>query len=122
MKEKDFAIIFRHWIKANPQISGSYEIKDTRGKNYINYSEIPEHQINYAQAINSKTGVLIRVQGMGGEPDYIYLRNAPAYFVIKYPKSFEIIAVENLLFERDRNKKIKSLTYLRAKAISTISI
>ena len=122
MKEKDFSITFRHWLKANPRLSGSYEIKDTRGKNYLPFSEVGEHQINYGLAINSDKGVLIRVQAIsGGEPDYVYLRNAPAYIVIKYPKFFCIIDVGTFDLERKRSKT-KSLTSGRAKELSTVVV
>ena len=122
-REASFAIYFRHWLENNPRYTCSFEIKDTRGKKSLPFSEIKAEQIAYAQAISgNKKGVLIRVQGMSGEPDYIYLNQQPAYFVIKYPDFFCLITVGNLLFERDRNKKKKSLTADRAKAISTISI
>jgi penicillin-binding protein-related factor A (putative recombinase) len=121
-QEADFSVKFRHWLEANPRISSSFEIKNTRGKNYLNYSEIKPEQINYAQAIqDNNKGVLIRVQGMSGEPDYIYLRNEPALFVIKYPKAFCIINVNNLVHEMKTYKK-KSLDFSRAQAIAIVTI
>ena len=121
-KEANFSIKFRHWLDTNPRMTSSFEMKDTRGKNYLNYSEIKPEQINYAQAIqDNKKGVLIRVQGMAGEPDYIYLRNEPALFVIKYPKAFCIINVNNLVHEMKTYKK-KSLDFSRAQAIAIVTI
>jgi len=121
-READSSIKFRHWLEANPRISSSFEMKDTRGKNYLNYSEIKPEQIAYALAIQEgKKGVLIRVQGMSGEPDYVYLRNEPALFVIKYPKAFCIINVNNLVHEMKTFKK-KSLDFSRAKDIAIVTV
>lgn len=120
-REAKSAVLFRHWLRANPQISGSYEIKDTRGKNYINFNEVTEQQLNYGLAIRGNKGTLIRVQGVNGEPDYIYLRNAPSWIVIRYPKSFEVISVEAFIQEKEKSKK-KSLLLSRAKDISVISV
>lgn len=121
--EAKSAIQFRHWIRAHPRLSGAYEIKDSRGKNNLSFSEVTEHQLNYGLAIKGDKGVFIRVQGMGGEPDYIYLRNAPAYIVIKYPKQFCLIDVETFVLEKNKSKR-KSLTAGRAKeiAIQTIEL
>lgn len=119
--ESASAILFRHWLRANPQFTGAYEIKDTRGKSLLPFSDVPEHQINYGLAIKSSKGVLIRVQGTNGEPDYIYLRSAPSWIVIKYPKKIEVIDVETFDMERKRSK-VKSLTSHRASEISTITI
>ena len=124
-REAQFAILFRHWLKANPQISCSYELKDTRDKYFFRFAELKEEQKNYALAINSNKGVLIRVQGGGGEPDYIYLRNSPAYIVIKYPSSFSVIPIQTLLLEESRlvkGKRLKSLTEKRAEEISIITV
>jgi hypothetical protein len=73
-------------------------------------------------AIKGPKGVLLRVQAVAkGMPDYVYLRNAPAWIVIKYPTAFEIIDVETFIMERDRSK-VKSLTHQRAREISTMSV
>lgn len=109
-REAKSSIVFRHWIKANPQFTGSYEMKDTRGKDYFNISEVTEAQINYALAINSDKGVLMRVQALNaGMPDYVYLRNEPAWIVIKYPKFIAVIDINVLLTVKSGpNKSIVS--------------
>lgn len=118
MKEKDFSITFRHWLKANPQITASYEIKDTRGKDSFPFAELKQAQIDYALAISSTKGVLLRVQAVSeGMPDYLYMRGEPSFIVIKYPKSFSIISIGTFLLEKERSKR-KSLTEQRAKEIS----
>jgi len=120
--ESKSAILFRHWIKANPQFTGSYEIKDSLGKKYLPFNSVSQAQLDYAMAIHSNKGVFIRVQAVSeGMPDYVYLRNCPAWIVIKYPKSFEIISIDSFILEKSRSKE-KSLSWERAKAISTISV
>lgn len=121
MKESKASILFRHWLKANPLYSCALEMKQT-STNSILFSAITEAQLEYGMAIKSPKGVLLRVQAISeGMPDYIYLREQPAYIVIKYPQSFEIIDIETFILEKKRSSR-KSLTSDRAKAISTISI
>lgn len=119
-READFGILFRHWLRANPMFSAAFELKQTT-KDCIPFSSVEEHQLLYLAAIRSNKGTLIRVQGTGGEPDYIYLRNSPAYVVFKYPKSFHIIGIEAFILEKGRSKR-KSLTEARAKEISIKSV
>lgn len=116
--ESKFAIYFRHYLKAHPRISGSFEMKDTRGKNTLAFSEVSEDQLIYGMAIKSDKGTLIRVQALtSGMPDYVYFRNAPASLVINYPKGFVIIDVETFILEKKRSK-IKSLSWERACSIA----
>jgi hypothetical protein len=118
-KEAKSGIKFRAWLKANPRYTSSIEMKDSRSKPCIRLSEITDEQINYALAIQEgKSGVLIRTTGIAGLPDYIYLRNEPAYFCIKYPKGFCLINVNQIINEK---KKAKSLSYSRAKDIAIIT-
>lgn len=119
-REAEFSVLFRHWLRANPQLSGAYEIKLTR-KASIPFSAVEEHQLTYLQAIRNEKGTLIRVQGVNGEPDYVYLRNAPAWVVIKFPTEFHIIGINNFVNEKKASKR-KSLTNARAREISTVSV
>ena len=76
-RESASSILFRHWLRANPQESCAYEMKDTRGKDYLNFSEVKEEQLNYGLAIKSPKGVLMRVEAVAtGMPDYLYIRSA----------------------------------------------
>lgn len=120
MLESKFGLLFRHWLKANPRYSSSFELKQT-STNSIPFRCVEEHQLNYARAIKSDKGVLIRVQGTGGEPDYVYLRNTPSYIVIKYPKCFCLIDPDTFILERGRSKT-KSLSCGRAKDIATVVV
>lgn len=117
--EADFSIRLRHYLKAHPlPISCPLEVKDTRGKEYFNYAELKEEQINNALASKSDKGNLVRISvGTVGAPDYVWFINSPAYIVIKYPDHFSFIDIETLILERDRSKR-KSLTGERAKEIS----
>lgn len=119
-READFGIIFRHWLRANPRSSAVFEIKQTETGS-IPFSCLQENQIDYLSAIRSDKGTLIRVQGVNGEPDYAYYRNAPAYVVIKYPSSFHLISIDTFLLEKARSKR-KSLTEARAADISVVSV
>ena len=119
-REAKFALLFRHWLKANPTFSQAYELKQTAGSS-IPFSALEEHQAIYLQAIKSTKGVLIRIRGESGEPDYVYLRNSPASVVIKFPKEFSIIDIDTFLLERSRSKR-KSLTISRARELSTVTV
>lgn len=123
-QESKSSLRFRHWVRANGKrlMSGSYEVKDSRGKNYLSFKEIKEEQINHALANQSERGNLIRISsGTVGGADYNFFRKSTAWFVIFYPEVFHVISVENFLFERDRSTN-KSLTEQRARAIATISV
>jgi len=121
MKESKFSILFRHWIKANPRFSSSFEMKQTTTDS-LPFSAVTEEQLTYGMAIKGNKGVLLRTQAVTeGMPDYVYLRNTPAYIVVKYPRFFCLIDVETFTLERDRSKR-KSLTGARAKEISTVSV
>lgn len=120
-KEAAFGMLFRHWLKKNPLETATFELKCT-STDSIPFSCIEDHQIDYGLAVDeSDKGILIRVQGVSGEPDYVFLRHIPAYVVIRYPKSFHIIRILTFCHERDRSKR-KSLTEDKAKEISYISV
>ena len=121
-REASFSITFRHWLKANPQYSCAYEMKQCTGPSFA-FNLLEDHQATYLQATKSDKGTLIRVQGTVGEPDYVYLRNAPAYVVLffKQNNEFHLIDVDTFLMEKGRSLR-KSLTNARAREISTISV
>lgn len=112
-RESKSSIRYRHWLRANPQEPHWFECKDTGDKDYLPFSAVEEQQINFALAIEGDKGVVIRIMGGGGEPDYKYARGEPAYFVIKYPKGFVAIRVFEFVREREESKR-KSLTWERA--------
>lgn len=120
-QEADFGIEFRRWWERK-RLKGTFELKDTRGKNSISFKCFEPDQQTIANLARSTKGVLVRVSvGTPGTADYIALINEPTWIVIKYPKAFYVISTEAFLFERDRSKR-KSLTENRAHEIATISI
>ncbi len=115
-KEADFGVTFRHWIEKNPRHSCAFELKQTT-EDSIPFSCVDEKQLVYGMAIKSDKGILIRVQGMNGEPDYVWCRSMPYCVVIKYPSMFCLIDVETFILEKERSKR-KSLTSSRASEIA----
>ncbi len=120
-KEASFSLKFREWLMKNPRISCSFEMKDTRGKNSLKFSEVTDVQRNYGMSIKSDKGTLIRVQGLAGEPDYVYFRNAPSYLVINYPQGWVILDIETFIME-DKRSKVRSLSWNRARELSTVVV
>lgn len=116
-KEADFGVKFRHIIeKKNPNKDYAFELKHTRGKKTFPFSEVKEKQIVWANKI--KKGAFIRVIGMNGEPDYIWMKGRQTYVVIKYPKNHYIITMESFIKEKEMTINSKSLTEKRASEIS----
>ena len=118
---------FNHYVKEVFLKTNSggfaFELKHSRGKDYISFSEIKEHQINALSAVTG-SGLVYKLSdsSLGQKPfDSIAFKNCQAFLVCFYPKSFELIPINNFIFEMERSKR-KSLTYERAKAISTISV
>ncbi len=120
-REANFSLLLRHWIRANPQYTCSIETKQTI-MDSIGFSEIKKAQIDYALAIESDEGVLIRTQAIvEGMPDYIYLRNEPAFIAIKFKDFFVLIRIGLFLKEKKQSKR-KSLTGNRAIEIASITV
>lgn len=117
-READFSITFRHWLRANPMKTTCwFEMKQTTIDS-IPFSCIEDHQAIYGEAIQeSPKGVLVRVLGTNGEPDYVYTYRDPVYVVIKYPDCFSIISIMTFLTEMRASKR-KSLTSARAREIA----
>jgi penicillin-binding protein-related factor A (putative recombinase) len=115
-REANFATIFRIWLKAHPQDSAAFELKQTT-KPSIPFSCLEEHQESYLLAIKSPIGKTVRVMGGHGEPDYIYLRNQDAYVVIKFPGEFHIIPIWEWRHEKLASTR-KSLTQSRSREIA----
>lgn len=119
MKESSSGVKLRHWLKANPQYSCAIETKTTTSS--LSFSEVKQAQLDWALAIRSDKGVLMRIEAIvEGMPDYVYLRNTPSWIVIHFVKQgFVFISPDRFIAERDSSKR-RSLTYDRAKQISSI--
>ena len=116
-QEADFGIFLRHWIEKNPQFKTcAIETKHTRDKNRFNFNELKDEQVAYGLKTESKDGVLIRVRGLQGEQDYVFLREELSLVCIKYPKGFCIIDIKDWVKEK---QVAKSLTYERGLELST---
>lgn len=122
-REANFTLRFRHWLKANPMPSAAFELKQTTGFS-IPFSAVQEHQIDALRAVKSSKGLIHKIsdETRSYSPfDVFYLRNAPAFVVLKYPNSFHLIDVDTFCMESERSKR-RSLTEVRAKEISTVSV
>lgn len=118
--EASFGILLRHWFRANgiSMLTCHIEIKDTRKENSFYFRELAQEQIDVALACSSDKGCLIRnASGTTGSGDYLFMRNAPAWIIIKYPLGFVFIGIETFVMEKERSKR-KSLTWERAQEIS----
>lgn len=118
-REASFALKMRRWIEIHPEQlqSCSIEVKHTRDNELLPFAEVKATQIAYASMISGDKGALIRVQGTNGEPDYVWLRQAPSYIAISYREFFCIVTAASLVAERDERGR-KSLSADRAKAIA----
>ncbi len=121
MKEKNYQTIFNHWLKNVYKKTGAFELKLTKSNSFP-FSQVVPHQIDALLAA-ANGGLVYKIPDAGYQNpfDCFSMFGVPAFVVIKYPKSFEMITIDNFIFERDRSKR-KSLTYDRAIAISSISI
>ncbi len=118
-REAKSSLIVRHWLRAHPYHTCAIEMKDTHGKDYLNFSEVKQAQIDYALAIQSDRGVLLRVQAVAeGMPDYIYLKAEDAFIAIKYPDFIALINIDTFL-ARKKFSDEKSLHKNTAKKIAT---
>lgn len=120
-RESKASILFRHYIKKNKMYTCALEMKQSTTDSIL-FSCVEQAQIDWGMAIKSKEGVMLRVVAVAeGMPDYIYLREEPAYVVIKFPDMMCVIDIETFAIERDRSKR-KSLTQTRASEISIITV
>lgn len=121
-RESKSSLLLRHWLRANPMPqSCTFEVKDTCESSALAFDRVDQAQLDYALAIESDKGVLLRNQGGSGEPDYTYHRNEPAYICIRYPKAFYLIRVQEFIKERSVSRR-KSLMEDRAKLISEVTV
>ncbi len=117
--EAHFGLVFRKWLKAHSSQYNepcTFELKHTRGAGSLPFSALTSEQIAHASAV-SGDGALIRVTGTIGEPDYVWMMEAPAYVVVRYPSFWCIILVHDFVWERNMGKK-KSLSADRAREIA----
>jgi hypothetical protein len=114
--------VFMHWLKTVYKQTGAFELKQTTG-NSIPFDAVAPHQIAALEAANHGVLAFKIPDGTFSQSpfDCFTLAKVPAYVVIKYPKCFELIAIDTFTLENKRSKR-RSLTSERAHAISTITI
>lgn len=121
-REASFQTLFRHWLKNNQELftSCAFELKQTTTDS-ISFSDIAEHQTTFLDAVQQPfTGLLYKIpdDSRGIKPfDMIYMKDCDAYIVIRYPKFFCVIDLDDFADEAKRSKR-KSLTSKRARDIA----
>lgn len=112
---------FNHWAKEVYKKNAVFELKQTTGSS-IPFDALQPHQELALLAVNDSTFVW-KIPDLGYQNpfDSFCLTKLPAYVVLCFPESIELIPIQGFILERERSKR-KSITYERAKAISTISI
>lgn len=125
-RESKFGQTFRHWLKSEPlrfSYGAAFELKQT--STALPFDAVEEHQLDALLAVaESDKGMLYKIpdDSRGIKPfDMVFMRKAPAYVVIKYPKHFEVITVGTFIHEKKISNR-KSLTAQRAREISVVSV
>ena len=124
-REAKFGTLFSHWLRANRKriSSTAFEYKQTT-TNSLAFSAVKEHQIDALLACKSDEGFYFKIPDTSFcllPFDAFFLRNAYAYVIIKYPKAFYVIDVDDFVAE-DKNSKRRSLTSERAEEIAVFSV
>lgn len=126
-KEAKFQTLFNHWLKANlKSMKGSgfaFELKDTKGKNYLPWEAVKPHQLAYLLAGSGK-GMIYKIsdQSRGYKPfDCFMLKKAKCFVVINYPGFFCLIEANDFLKAKTRSPK-KSLISDEARQIASLVI
>ncbi len=121
MKEKDFQSFFNKWIKNVYKETGAFELKKT-DTDSLPFSSVAPHQLEALENVRHGTFVFkIPDAGYQNPFDCFSLHQMPAYIVIRYPKTVELIPIDAFILEKNTSKR-KSLTAKRASEISVISI
>ena len=92
MKERDWQILFGHWLKARWGGSGIFELKAARNGISLPFSEVKEHQITALEAANEGgRGLYYKIpdSGMGWKPaDFFIFLDFPTFLFIFFFLSF----------------------------------
>jgi hypothetical protein len=70
-QESKFSLYYAQWIAKNKRFASSIELKDTRGKNSLPFSEVKPEQLAWGLAISGDEGAWIRIQGTRGTRLYL---------------------------------------------------
>lgn len=113
--------VFRDWALKKFDYTVVFEVKHTRGKEYLSFSEVKSQQVRKMLQIRHDK-FLWKNPDTGEEtpPDFFLLVREPTFVVIKYPKGVAIIPIDIFILENNRSKR-RSLTYTRAIELSTVT-
>jgi hypothetical protein len=112
-REANITPLIEKFLKQN-KIYCNYEVKQTTTDS-IPFSNVPDHQINsliaaQEEGISHKySDADPRIKPCDGSNN----PPLPGYIIIKYPKAFVLITVNNFIHARIANRK-KSLTFEKA--------
>lgn len=114
--------VFRPWALKYFNYTAIFEIKHTRGKDYLNFNEVKPHQIAKMLKIRHDKFLWKNPDhGQETPPDFFLLVKEPTYIVIKYPAFFCLIPIDFFVQESKISKR-RSLTPQRAVEIATVVI
>lgn len=120
-REANFQTTFNHWVKNVYKNTAAFELKQTQ-TNSLPFSSVAPHQIQ--ALLNIKNGVFVyKIVDCGYQNpmDSFCMVNEHAYLVVKYPKFWVLIDINDFVNEVKRSDR-KSLTGERAKEISTLIV
>ncbi len=129
-QEAKFQTLFSHWLRSvylpkQKFFAGAFELKHHRGRGYLPFREVQEHQINALQAVLSDSkGFYHKLPDdtIGFKPyDCFALKNCPSYIVIMYKEFFVLIDINTFILEKKRSKS-KSLSANRSKEIANLIV
>lgn len=98
-QEAQFTTKIKSWLRDNVG-TGAFEIKHTRGEDAFPMRELTELQRDALVAVRSRTGLAFKIpdEGVSYRPfDLFVFKQAAAWVVICYPKSFVVIDISKLV-------------------------
>lgn len=101
------------WFLEEVNESCPFEIKHTKGDNFINMNAFAEHQKHSLEACTTKHGFVWKIPdaNMRHLPfDYMIYKKSPAFVIIRYPGVITVIHIQDLL-------KVKTPSLSEDKAI-----
>jgi hypothetical protein len=111
--------IFRKWVENTYKKTACFEIKYATGDS-LSFKSVATHQIANLLKVRHGTFVYkIKDFGETNPFDCFCITEMPAYVVIKYKAGVAIIPIDVFVLESQRSKR-QSLTYSRAKELSTV--
>lgn len=120
--EAKFQTFFNRWLKNNYKRSGVFELKQTKSDS-IPFSVLVQHQED-ALWNTKHNKIVFKIPDGSFSPspfDCFCLVQEMAFVVVKYPKFFCMIDIDDWIKEKKKSKR-KSLTSERAKVLSELTV